>query len=75
MLDERQQQRGQIALQKIYELRDLINEGNRETAKPRISWKSEEIYSEYWNRLIDKLEEITGVRVDFSYYTTYYTMY
>ena len=27
MLDERQQQRGQIALQKIYELRDLINEG------------------------------------------------
>lgn len=71
MLDERQQQRGQIALQKIYELRDLINEGNRETAKPCISWKSEEIYSEYWNRLIDKLEEITGVRVDFSYYTMY----
>lgn len=71
MLDERQQQRGQIALQKIYELRDLINEGNRETAKPRISWKSEEIYSEYWNRPIDKLEEITGVRVDFSYYTMY----
>ena len=71
MLDERQQRRGQIALQKIYELRDLINEGNRETAKPRISWKSEEIYSEYWNRLIDKLEEITGVRVDFSYYTMY----
>lgn len=71
MLDERQQQRGQIALQKIYELRDLINEGNRETAKPRILWKSEEIYSEYWNRLIDKLEEITGVRVDFSYYTMY----
>ena len=71
MLNERQQQRGQIALQKIYELRDLINEGNRETAKPRIPWKSEEIYSEYWNRLIDKLEEITGVRVDFSYYTMY----
>ena len=71
MLNERQQQRGQIALQKIYELRDLINEGNRETAKPRISWKSEEIYSEYWNRPIDKLEEITGVRVDFSYYTMY----
>lgn len=71
MLDKRQQQRGQIALQKIYELRDLITEGNRKTAKPRISWKSEEIYSKYWNRLIDKLEEITGVRVDFLYYTMY----
>lgn len=71
MLNERQQQRGQIALQKIYELRDLINEGNRETNEPHLSWKSKALYDEYWDRLIDKLEEITGVRVDFSYYTMY----
>ena len=61
----------QTALKKINELRDLIIEGNKETSIPHLSGDSKALYDSYWNKLIDKLKEITGVKVDFSYYTMY----
>ena len=55
--------------QKIHELRQLIIEGNRKTGELRLPSASAEMYEYYWKALIDKVEEITGVDIDFCYYT------
>lgn len=55
--------------QKISELRQLIIEGNRKTNELRMPSASADMYERYWKELIDKVEEITGVEIDFCYYT------
>lgn len=53
----------------IRELKELIQEGNRETDKPCLPSKSAALYEEYYNKLLRKVEEITGEKIDFCYYS------
>ena len=55
--------------QKINELRQLIIKGNRETDRPHLPSDSVELYEYYWKQLTHKVEEITGVKIEFCYYT------
>ena len=55
--------------QKISELRQLIIEGYRKANELRMPSASADMYERYWKELIDKVEEITGVEIDFCYYT------
>ena len=55
--------------QKIHELRQLIIEGNRKTNELCMAGASADMYERCWKELIDKVEEITGVEIDFCYYT------
>jgi hypothetical protein len=53
----------------IRELKELIQEGNRETDKLHLPSKSAALYEEYYNKLLRKVEEITGEKIDFCYYS------
>lgn len=59
------------AERKLNELRQLIIEGNKETDSPHLPSESVELYEYYWKQLTHKVEEITGVKIDFCYYTFY----
>ncbi len=54
--------------QKINELRQLIIKGNRETDRPHLPSEGKELRNYYWEQLTRKVEEITGVKIDFCYY-------
>ena len=58
-------------LQQIEELKSIIAEGNRETNIPHMTSKSVAIYEHYNEILNNKIEEITGEKIDFCYYSFY----
>ncbi len=53
----------------VDELRNIIIEGNRKTNIPHNTNKSVDIYEFYNELLQNKVEEITGEKIDFCYYT------
>lgn len=55
----------------IEELKSIIIEGNRETNIPHIPSESVAIYEHYKELLKNKIEEITGEKIDFCYYSFY----
>lgn len=56
---------------KVVEIKTLIREGNRKTNEPHLSDESMELYEYYKNELKEKIEELTGEKIDFGYYTFY----
>lgn len=58
-------------LQQIEVLKSIITEGNRETNKPHMTSESVAIYEHYNELLNNKIEEITGEKIDFCYYSFY----
>lgn len=58
-------------LQQIEELKSIITEGNRETNEPHLTDESIDIYERYKELLKNKIEEITGEKIDFCYYSFY----
>ncbi len=53
----------------LNELRNIIIEGNKITNIPHITSESIDIYEHYNELLRNKIEEITGEKIDFCYYT------
>ncbi len=58
-------------LQQIEELKSIITEGNRETNSLRLPSESVSLYKYYKELLNNKVEEITGEKIDFCYYSFY----
>ena len=59
------------AEEKIRELKELIREGNRKTNELRLPSESAALYEENYNKLLRKIEEITGEKIKFNYYSFY----
>ena len=55
----------------VAEIKNLIREGNRKTNEPHTTSKSVEIYEHYTNELKEKIENLTGEKIDFGYYSFY----
>ncbi len=53
----------------VNELRNIITMGNIETNTPHCTDESFAIYEHYNELLRKKVEEITGIKIDFCYYT------
>ena len=58
-------------LQQIEELKSIITEGNRETNSLRLPSESVSLYKYYKELLNNKVEEITGEKIDFCSYSFY----
>lgn len=59
------------AEEKIRELKQLIREGNRRTNELRLPSESAALYEEYYNKLLRKIEKITGEKIEFNHYSFY----
>ena len=53
----------------IEELKNIIKDGNKETSEPRMPSDSIEFYEYYNDKLKRKAEDITGIKIDFCYFT------